>query len=164
MHSDSENPSTDDTCQLDYAEFAALSRELIETSARLRFRAHGRSMLPTIRCGDILTIEKADATELRIGDIVMIRTAAGSILVHRLIKRKANTLTTCGDALYAHDESIPNDQLIGIVRAIEHNGREKPTSKIRDRLMVVRSAYGSSLIRKLKNRLNLRSRQRSSEP
>ena len=83
-----------DVHTLDYAEFAALSTELIESSGGLRFRAHGRSMLPTMRSGDILTVEKADSEMLRTGDVVLIQTASGAVLAHRIIKRDGDVLSS----------------------------------------------------------------------
>jgi hypothetical protein len=142
-----------DIHKLDYAEFAALSTELIENSGGLRFRAHGRSMLPTIRSGDILTVEKSDSTELCIGDVVMIQTVSGSVLAHRIIKQNGDIWTTCGDALQTHDAPFTADQLIGIVRSIEHNGSERHLSRTTGRFMAATSRHGKTVIGRVIKRL-----------
>ena len=112
-----------DVHKLEYAEFAALSTELIESSGGLRFRAHGRSMLPTIHSGDILTVEKGDPNELCIGDVVMIQTASSSVLAHRIIKQDGDIWITCGDALQMHDapftaESIAVEVVVTVVMLV----------------------------------------------
>jgi signal peptidase I len=134
-----------DVYTLDHAEFAALSTELIESRGGLRFRAHGRSMLPTMRSGDILTVEKADASDLRTGDVVLIQAASGAVLAHRIIKRDGDSWTTCGDALYVPDEPFRADHLIGIVRSVEQDGVERGLSRAKGRLVAARLRYGMTL-------------------
>jgi signal peptidase I len=139
--------------QLEYAEFAALSAELIEDSGGLRFRAQGRSMLPTIHSGDILTLEKIDASNLRIGDIVLIQNASNSLLAHRIITQNNGTWTTCGDALQMHDEPFTAEQLIGIVRSIEHDNVEKQLSSTHGRIMATVSRNSTTLAGRIIKRL-----------
>ena len=142
-----------DIHKLEHAEFAALSTELIENSGGLRVRAHGSSMLPTIRSGDILTVEKVDSNRLRIGDVVLIQNASSSVLAHRIIKRDGDRWTTCGDALNMHDAPFSADQLIGIVRSFEHDGAERRFSRAKGRLMAALSRHSQTLIGRVMKRL-----------
>lgn len=134
--------------KLEHSEFAALSAELIENSGGLRFRAHGRSMLPTIHSGDTLTLEKTDPDKLTIGDVVLIQNASNSLLAHRIIERNdqnENRWTTCGDALCMHDSPIKADQLLGNVTSVEHNRKVRSLSPAKGRLMALCSRHSSTL-------------------
>ena len=139
--------------KLEYAEFAALSSELIENSGGLRFRAHGRSMLPTIHDGDTLTLKKTDASELQIGDIVLIQNETNSLLAHRIIKRDQNKWTTCGDALSMHDTPFKADQLIGCVVAVEHKNKNHPLSPTKGKLMAAISRHSTTIPGRVVKRL-----------
>ena len=134
---------------LDYREFGELSSELIENTGGLRFRAQGRSMLPSIRGGDVITLEKADAKDLRLGDVVLIRNATDSLLAHRIFGQDGDTWTTCGDALNMHDVPFKADQLIGRVVAIERDGVEKPMSLRWARFMAWASRRSGSIVGRL---------------
>ena len=81
---------------LAHSDFAALSAELIENSSGLRFRAHGRSMLPTICSGDILTVEKVDPGRLRIGDIVLVQDGGTSAYVSILLSASVTSVSSLG--------------------------------------------------------------------
>ena len=59
--------------RLDDKAFASLSAEILRQGDSFQFRAHGLSMTPFIRDGDLLTIAPVDAAELEIGDVVLYR-------------------------------------------------------------------------------------------
>lgn len=142
-----------DVRTLDHAEFAELSSDLIEDIGGMRFRAHGNSMRPTIHSGDILIVEKTDPNTLRLGDIVLIQNATTSLLAHRIIMQDDSSWTTCGDALQVHDEPFTAAQLIGIIRTIEHDGKERRLSKVRGRIMAAISRHSTTLISRALKRL-----------
>jgi hypothetical protein len=138
---------------LDHREFGCLSAELIDNTGGLRFRAHGGSMRPTIRSGDVLTFEKIDPGTLCIGDIVLTRDRAGSLLAHRIIQQAGDTWTTCGDALSTPDIAFKADQLIGRVCRVEHGGRDKAPSKACGRFMAAVSRHCRTLPGRVLKRL-----------
>lgn len=109
---------------MDHRDFAVLSAELIENTGGLRFRARGRSMVPCIRDGDILTVEKVDPSHLRTGEVILGKVSDNLLLAHRIIARKGDSWTICGDALIQHDPPLPADRIMGRVSSIER-GEDK---------------------------------------
>jgi hypothetical protein len=108
------------------ADFYSLSLEILEEGAALRFRAHGRSMFPFIRDGDILEVQKAGPDRIFPGCIALYRTDGGSLLAHRVIGREAGVNSrwvTRGDARFVPDPPLEESQLLGIVSSVERNGR-----------------------------------------
>jgi hypothetical protein len=148
-----------ETHNLEHPEFAALTAELLEGHDGLRFRARGRSMFPSIKDGDIIVIEKTDASRLRSGDVVMLRTADDSLLVHRVI-RTGSPLLTCGDGVVRPDPPCEPDLVIGRVRFVERSGRtrdlDSPGHRMKAGLWAMASVGGRSLFgRALKRVLRL---------
>ena len=119
--------SETETKRLDHAEFAALGAELIRESGGMRFRAHGRSMAPFIRDGDVLVVERAAPDSLRVGHVVLFQTEAGALYAHRVFRREFRDgtwrWTARGDALAAADPSFTAEQIIGRVTSIERGGK-----------------------------------------
>ena len=115
------------TLNLDRAGFAALATEILGGGNTLRFRARGGSMWPFIRGGDCAEVQVADAASIRRGDVVLVRTGSGRLLVHRVrwIGRAGEevALWTQGDALAKPDPMIRAAQVLGRVVAVERGGR-----------------------------------------
>jgi len=111
----------------DQADFLELSQELLEKGGLLRFQAHGRSMYPFIKDGDIILVEPRNGDSVGIGDIIFYRRLDGSLAAHRLIKKigtKDRTiLFTKGDSLKYIDSPVTCGQVMGRVIRIEGNGR-----------------------------------------
>lgn len=109
---------------LDQNAFASLSAELIESAGRLRFRAHGRSMWPFVRDGDVLLVTKVGVDQLRVGDIVLHQAATGAVLAHRVVGRDGEgRWLTRGDALIPLDPPVVSERLLGRVACVERHGR-----------------------------------------
>jgi len=109
---------------LGHGTFAALSAELIANTGGLRFRAHGRSMHPFIRGGDVLVLTETDGLSLRVGEVVLFQTAEGGVRAHRIIGRtESGQWVTRGDALLSPDPPIEPDRLIGRVVRVERGTR-----------------------------------------
>ena len=142
-----------DSYTVDHREFGSLSAELIEDQGGLRFRASGKSMLPSIHDGDVLTIEKTDPADIGIGDVVMVRMDPNSLLVHRVIKHEDDCWTTCGDAVIRPDAPFRASQLLGRVSAIDHNGQQRMLSKAYGRFIATLSRHGNWLICRILRKL-----------
>ena len=107
--------------------FDTLAADILGQGSYLRFRAHGNSMAPFIRNGDIVLVEPKQANELRIGEIVFYRRSGGRYVTHRLIGKSKNdgslVLTTRGDNMRHLDASVFPEQVLGRVIRIEGQGR-----------------------------------------
>ena len=100
----------------DSAQFEQLSRGLLASGHEVRFQARGRSMLPLIRDGETLRVESVAAARLRVGDIVVAKTAHG-LRAHRLIfaDLARDCFLTRGDAGQESDPPIRAEQILGRV-------------------------------------------------
>lgn len=109
--------------------FLDLSAELLNLGCRIRFRPGGHSMQPTIRDGEVITVEPIDALAVRRGDILFYRDHRSRVVVHRVvgieIREEAGgvVFTLCGDASPACDEPVLAEQILGRVVAVERAGR-----------------------------------------
>ena len=91
---------------------------LLRDGQRVRFRATGLSMDPTIRDGDVLTVEPVDLGEVRPGEVLLCRTARG-VIAHRLVRCEAveNQLLYVlrGDASGTCDPPVSYGDVLGLV-------------------------------------------------
>ena len=98
--------------------FHLLTSDLIAGGYGLRFQVVGRSMLPTIKHGEIVHVKPVTGGMLRIGDIVLLRSGA-QFKAHRIIRKRGQCLITRGDAGIDTDGEIRCDQILGRVTAKE---------------------------------------------
>ena len=117
-----------------------LARDVLCFSGSLRIPAAGWSMFPAIRPGDILIVEPAAITHVRIGDIVVLEQAA-KLICHR-VRAFAHdfggpSLITRGDTSPFPDPAVEEDKLLGRVAAIVREGKSVP---MRDRLSLADNA------------------------
>jgi uncharacterized repeat protein (TIGR01451 family) len=100
----------------DSTQFEQLSRGLLASGHEVRFQARGRSMLPLIRDGETLRVESVATAMLRVGDIVVAKTAHG-LRAHRLIfaDLARDCFLTRGDAGQESDPPIRAEQILGRV-------------------------------------------------
>ena len=113
--------------RLDDDAFAELSAEILRQGGSFQFRAHGSSMIPFIRDGDLLTIAPVDAASLEIGDVALYRTRRDRIIAHRIVGRTTQdgepVLVTQGDARLGTDRPVPADCVLGRVVRIQRGDR-----------------------------------------
>ena len=107
--------------------FESLALDILSQGCYLRFCAHGSSMAPFIRNGDVITVEPRRANELNIGDIVFYRRTSGKHVTHRLIDKSGNNgsmvLTTRGDNLNYLDAPVFPEQVLGRIIRIEDQNK-----------------------------------------
>lgn len=107
----------------------ALVEEVLKSGRRVRFRATGGSMRPSIREGDILVVAPTRPDALSPGDIVFSRVGR-KLTAHRLVKviradapegrAGAPFRVVCrGDAACAPDLPLDPSQILGKVIAVE---------------------------------------------
>ncbi len=122
----------------DQENFLELSQKLLDRGGLLRFQAHGRSMHPFIKNGDIVLVEPCNGNSVGIGDIIFYRRPDGSSAAHRLVKitgtKDGLILIAKGDALKYADTPVNSRQVLGRVITIEGNGRELRLNEWRSRV------------------------------
>ncbi len=116
-------PERKATEQKNSAQFAAVCEALLERGAKVRFRAHGRSMQPNILDNDALTIAPVQQKDLRRGDVALTHGRDG-FRAHRVYNRNsaARNVITRGDSGQENDPATQT--ILGKVVAIERNGRK----------------------------------------
>jgi signal peptidase len=107
--------------------FAELATELLGRGHSIRFRAHGRSMRPLIRDGDILTAEPLGARRPRLGEVILHGTAEGRAVAHRVIARRTvhgqTVFLTCGDGSGRSAARVEEKQVLGRVVTAQRGDR-----------------------------------------
>ena len=108
--------------------FQQLAGDLVNGGFTFRFQARGRSMNPTVQDGEVLCVQPLEHKTLRVGDIVLTKTA-GDFTAHRIIQKRGDLFTTRGDAGCEPDGEVHRGQIFGVVI-----GKECPQSGRRVRL------------------------------
>jgi signal peptidase I len=127
--------------------YPELIADLLMNGHRVKFRAPGYSMYPTILHEDVITVEPVEPSTIKVGDIALYREES-SLIAHRVVKilkrsalqgpqdRSASPIEArpstsetlqfilCGDARPACDDPVAAEQVLGKVVRIETNGRE----------------------------------------
>jgi signal peptidase I len=125
----------------------SLAAEVLRIWGRLRLRACGTSMLPTLWPGDLLTIRSHAFEQAGPGDIVLYM-RAGRLFVHRIVRRSGSGpqafLITRGDCMPKNDPPVREAELLGRVTHVRHCGslmvptRKLSTSRLIYALMLCR--------------------------
>lgn len=102
-----------------------LTRATLERGKPFRFCAHGYSMSPFIRDGDVLTIAPLTIAP-RIGDVVaFVSSPHDRLIVHRIIAATRDGFLIKGDNVSEPDGVMPREQLLGRVARVERDGRAR---------------------------------------
>jgi len=96
----------------------------------VRFRAGGRSMLPTVRDGDCVTVAPVDPRAVAVGDVLFCRTRRGPI-AHRVARisgaqpgdGRPQAFMLRGDAALENDRPVAAPDVIGRVVSVDRDGR-----------------------------------------
>jgi hypothetical protein len=85
-------------------------------------RVAGRSMLPFIKTGDVVTIKRSEGSH-RIGSVVALF-IKDQLIIHRIVKvEKTGTLLICGDSSAGSETSVMPSEIIGTVVSLKRNGK-----------------------------------------
>jgi len=100
--------------------------ELVADVARdfgkVQLKVTGASMLPVIRPGDLITVQRRNPQELKTGEVILFR-RNGGLTTHRSIQVGEEFFLTRGDSLPLHDSPIPPSEVLGLVESAQRNGR-----------------------------------------
>ena len=106
-----------------------LTAEVIRRFGEVRLRVTGTSMLPSVWPGDILTVRRRSASELRTGRIILCyRNQA--FVAHRLIGKHGDGVITRGDSLRFDDPPFRHDEILGDVTSILRDGRPVALTRV----------------------------------
>ena len=112
--------------ECDSTEFGTLAQAILDEGLTLRFRAKGMSMHPFVRNGDLLHVRAVAPDQVRVGDLVMFRSACSNVVVHRVLRRTKLQGTIAfvikGDRGEFPDGIFPAEKILGRVIARERNG------------------------------------------
>ena len=102
----------------DSPRFRRVATELLRQGHAVRFRAHGWSMFPAIRDGEMVTVAPVSTAPVQIGDVVLVPHGRG-VLAHRVVAMSRAggrvMLTVRGDASCSCDPPVAIDQVLGVV-------------------------------------------------
>ena len=112
------NPVEEDRAQSKL--FEAFMRELLRQGNGIRFQARGASMSPAIRDGEIVRVDSIAISEMRSGDIVLVKGERGFRL-HRLVIADAerDVYITRGDCGEQDDPAVSSEEIMGMAMSKE---------------------------------------------
>lgn len=100
----------------------SLVAEALRSWGRLKLRASGISMLPSLWPGDLLTIESHEPEQVEPGEIVLYM-RGGRFFIHRVVSRgldaKGGFLITRGDCMAENDPPVSRSELLGRICEIQ---------------------------------------------
>lgn len=111
-----------------------LAAEVVRRFGSVRLRVSGASMVPALRPGDTLFVERIARGQIPAGEIVVF-TRAGRLIVHRVIGTSSHHgkayLVTRGDRAHREDAPVSSADLLGRVSSIQRRGgRSNPRSRV----------------------------------
>ena len=114
----------------------ALKQELLlqvlRDYGRLRIRALGTSMLPTLWPGDVLGIERIDGGEVCGGDVVLFE-RCGQLFAHRVVAAwgfgQRRMVRTQGDSVSHTDRPFRASEVLGRVEVVDRAGHQIPLGR-----------------------------------
>jgi signal peptidase I len=119
-----------------------LSTELLGRGKRVRFRAPGRSMYPTIRENEAITVEPVTPQDVKVGDIILYR-LRDSVVAHRVMRIETGKGDTVRfilreDTWGTLDAPVETRQILGKVVSVERAGRniDPYSTRAKARLLV----------------------------
>ena len=105
-----------------------LTTELLSQGTTVRFRPSGRSMYPSIREGELITVEPVVARDVKPGDIVLYRSERG-LIAHRVVGSSPTQSSVLsphyflrGDASLSCDQPVAAQQILGRVVGVQRDG------------------------------------------
>jgi len=106
---------------------AEVIRLLLERRGRLQLAASGQSMCPALEPNAVVTLVRAEADDLRRGDIAAVARDDGVVVLHRVIRPLGSEgcLTTWGDNCPFPDPPVHARRVLGKAVAALSRGRER---------------------------------------
>ena len=109
---------------LSCSELIPLVRLALDNGANVRLTATGSSMIPFLRNGDVVELEKVPPEALRHGDVVLVERPEGGYVLHRMLQIRGAEVFIAGDA-GQRDGWMPVANVLARVRAVSRKGSWK---------------------------------------
>ena len=119
-----------------------LAVTVLDQGAAFRFHAHGHSMSPFIKDGDIVTVVPVHdaSSDIRIGDAVMARLNERRVVVHRVTRvtrdQQGLVYRLQGSANIKPDGDVPVQDILGRVISIRRGTRRRDVGNRWERYIV----------------------------
>lgn len=105
--------------------------QLLAEGKQAVFTVTGMSMWPFICHGrDQAVIESCNPRDLQKGDIVLVKRAPGSYMLHRITKLTDTALETTGDGCLHSDGEFPLDSVVAKCVVVIRKGKMYPCDKV----------------------------------
>lgn len=103
-----------------------LAGEVVRTFGAVRLRVFGTSMVPSIHPGDLISVQRANLSDISEGEIALYL-REGRLFAHRVVARAGNPERPClilrGDRHRRNDPPVSPSELLGRVQWIERGHR-----------------------------------------
>ncbi len=137
--------------------FFKVTVDLLKSGQSVRFQAPGRSMTPTIRENETITIDPVSASTVRKGDIVLYSNKTG-VIAHRVVRiqkkdasLQPHSFILRGDASITDDKPVAPGQVLGKVVSVERGGRGIALCGMKAKTKRMTRLYASRAKRMIKN-------------
>jgi len=138
-----------------YGNLMDIAEELIRSGKNFRIGVTGNSMFPSIRKGDIVSVQSIKLSEIKCGNIIVYR-MYGQFIAHRFVRKKniqgKEFYIVRGDTCDRFDPPLEGFQIIG---RIDEISREKKIISMQNFLFSVKSRIlaKSNICRKFHRKL-----------
>jgi len=107
-------------------DFDGVLLDLLAAGYGVRFQARGKSMAPSIRDGEAVTVVPVKPEAVRRWDVILYSTVFGAA-AHRVVGGGHGApFQVRGDASGSEPETVEASRLLGTVVSVERNGRRVP--------------------------------------
>ncbi len=114
------------TIDLERDDFRIITSQILSGGHNVRFFASGSSMFPFIQDGDVLEIAPLASKRIRRGDVLLVESAAGRLLAHRVVKIRqwdgSSQYLIKPDASRAADGWFQAQSILGRVDKVDRRG------------------------------------------
>lgn len=110
--------------------------DVLASGGSISFAPKGKSMLPLIEEGKDSVVLSPLKHKPKKYDLVLYRRGNGQFVLHRIVKAKNGFFVMCGDNQTDYEFDISENDVIGTVTAIVHNGKKIESTNIRYKLFL----------------------------
>lgn len=101
--------------------------EILNTQGKLIYTNTGVSMMPLLRQHrDLLIISPAPEGRLKRWDVPLYKRDNGQYILHRVLRVRKDDYVLCGDNQWFLEEGITDRHIIGVLEAVNRDGRIIP--------------------------------------